>query len=87
MQSALDKLHGPEYINFNAEVKYMYFFRFLSSYFIQPKYFVGFSQALDRYCEESHLNCLNYAGALDYILKGEKCFYNEIQLLRLKPFY
>lgn len=52
----------------------MYCFRFIASYFIEPRFFVGFSQALDRYCEEDHLNCLKFAGALDYILKGE--FFN-----------
>ena len=57
-------------MNFNREVKCLYFFRFISRHFIQPRYFVGFSQALDEYCNASFENCLQYAAALDYILKG-----------------
>ena len=60
----------------------MYFFRFLASYVIEPRFFIGFSLALDRYCEEEHLNCLKFAGALDYMLKGRSLVVN----LWINPF-
>ena len=69
----------PAVENFNLEVKCLYVFRFITSYFIQPKYFAGFSRALDEYCKKSFVNCLSFAAALDCILKGEgnRVFQNE----------
>ena len=39
-------------------------------YFVKPEFFVGYSLALDQYCDASSLNCLRYAEALDIILRG-----------------
>ena len=70
LQSRLNKLLGERGMDYNVEVKYIMFFRFLSSHIIQPEYFTDFSVALDEYCAESSLNCLQLATAFDYILKG-----------------
>ena len=60
----------PDAIDFNVEVKYVMFFRFLASYIIKPEYFTEFSLALDDFCAEDVTNCLQLATAFDMILRG-----------------
>ena len=59
------------------------FFRFVSSYFIKPQFFVGFSLALDKYCDDSPLNCLKYAEVIDVILRGIKLIIHLFYLVCL----
>ena len=59
----------PDQLDYNVEVKYIMVFRFISSHFIQPRFFVGYSLALDEYCADT-VNRSRYAEALTVILRG-----------------
>ena len=70
LQQALDESSSA----FNVECKVKMFFRWVSSFFIKPQFFVGFSIALDRYIDEAPINCLKYAEVIDIILRGEDIY-------------